>query len=86
MQINVNFWKIKKNNMKFIQKEDGSCDLEFSFKERLLLIRKGKLHFDNETFKHFSNHLGHMVMQWNLKFDDKLKNLQTDSSVKTEAK
>ena len=72
--------------MRFVQKEDGSCDLEFSLKERLLLIRKGKLHFTNETFKHFSNHLGHMIMQWNIKFDKKLSNLQTSQDIKTEAK
>jgi hypothetical protein len=71
--------------MQFIQKEDGSCDLVFSVKERFLILKKGKIHFTNEAFRHFGNHLGHMVMQWNLKFDEKLSKLSTspETEIKT---
>jgi hypothetical protein len=72
--------------MKFIQKENGSCDLVFSVKERLLILRKGKVHFTNEAFRHFGNSLGHMVMQWNLKFDDELSKLSTSTDTEIKIK
>ena len=43
--------------MKFKQYENGSCDIEFSWKERLTLLRKGKLHLSDENLKHFGNNL-----------------------------
>ena len=41
--------------MLFKQHKNGSCDIEFSWKERLILLRKGKLHLSDEAFRHFSN-------------------------------
>jgi hypothetical protein len=63
--------------MKFKQYENGSCDIEFSWKERLTLLRKGKLHLSDESLKHFGNHLIHTVVQWQIKFSDKLNNIET---------
>ena len=63
--------------MKFKQFKDGSCDIEFTWKERFLLFRKGKLHLSDENFRHFGNNLMKMVMQWNMNFNEKIKNLQT---------
>jgi hypothetical protein len=60
--------------MKFNQKEDGSCDLEFSWKERLILLKKGKLHFTSESFKDFGNVFIKIVFDWQLKFNDDIKN------------
>jgi hypothetical protein len=60
--------------MKFNQKEDGSCDLEFSWKERLILLKKGKLHFTSEGFKDFGNIFIKMVFDWQLKFNEDMKN------------
>ena len=37
--------------MKFKQYENGSCDIEFSWKERIILFKKGKLHFSDENLK-----------------------------------
>jgi transcription termination factor NusB len=59
--------------MRFKQYENGSCDLEFTWKERLILFRKGKIHFSDESFKNFSNTLMKMVMDWSLKFDENIK-------------
>ena len=53
--------------MKFKQYENGSCDIEFSWKERLLLFRKGKLHLSDENLKHFGNTLVKMVLDWQIK-------------------
>ena len=54
--------------MKFKQYENGSCDIEFSFKERWLILKKGKIHLSDEALRHFGNKLVQMVSEWNLKF------------------
>jgi hypothetical protein len=72
--------------MKFKQYENGSCDIEFSWKERLLLFKKGKLHLSNENLKHFGNTLVKMVADWNIKFSEDLKNKQTFSNTNIEGK
>ena len=43
--------------MIFKQFKDGSCDIEFSWKERFILFKKGKLHLSQEGLRHFGNHL-----------------------------
>ena len=40
--------------MKFVQHKDGSCDLKFSFRERINLLIRGKVIFTPTNFKHFS--------------------------------
>ena len=72
--------------MKFKQHNDGSCDIEFSWKERLTLFRKGKLHLSSEGFKHFGNTLVGMVVNWQLKFDEKIQNKLTLPNDKIEGK
>jgi hypothetical protein len=68
--------------MKFKQYENGSCDIEFSWKERLNLFRKGKLHLSDENLKHFGNNLVKIVMDWQIKFDKKTQALMTRSDTK----
>jgi hypothetical protein len=72
--------------MKFKQYDNGSCDIEFSWKERLLLFRKGKLHLSDENLKHFGNNLVKIVMDWQIKFNEKTTNLQTNeqTEIKTD--
>ncbi len=65
--------------MKFIQYKDGSCDIKFSFREKMIVLFKGKLFFSPTALKDFGNNLVHMVMQFNQKLDDKLKNKLTES-------
>lgn len=72
--------------MKFKQYENGSCDIEFSWKERLTLFRKGKLHLSDEMLRHFGNNLVRMVSDWNLKFNDEIKNKNTYNNTKIEGK
>ena len=72
--------------MIFKQKEDGSCDIEFSWKERLTLFRKGKIHLTDEGFKHFGNILVGMVCNWQIKFNEKTKNQLTMPFNKIEGK
>jgi hypothetical protein len=68
--------------MIFKQYKNGSCDIEFSFKEKLIILRKGKIHLSDEALRHFGNTLVKMVADWNLKFNDDIKNLQTNSNTK----
>lgn len=68
--------------MIFKQYEDGSCDIVFSFKEKLLILRKGKIHLSDEALRHFGNTLVKMVADWNLKFNEDIKNLETKSNTK----
>jgi hypothetical protein len=70
--------------MIFKQYEDGSCDIEFSWKERLILFRKGKLHFSDENLRHFGNGLVKMVADWQLKFNKDIANKTTYEDTKIE--
>tara|TARA_R110000822_G_scaffold271171_2_gene393953 strand:+ start:566 stop:784 length:219 start_codon:yes stop_codon:yes gene_type:complete len=72
--------------MIFKQHENGSCDIEFSWKERLLLFKKGKLHLSDENLRHFGNNLVKMVADWQVKFNEELKNKQTFTDTKIEGK
>ena len=71
--------------MIFKQHKDGSCDIEFSWKERFILFRKGKLCLSNEALRHFGNHLVKMVSDWQLNFNKETLNKQTftDTKIKT---
>ena len=66
--------------MIFKQYENGSCDIEFSWKERMMILKKGKLHLSDENLKHFGNNLVKVVMEWQLKFHEKTQNIQTYSN------
>jgi hypothetical protein len=68
--------------MIFRQYKNGSCDIVFSFKEKLIILRKGKIHLSDEALRHFGNTLVKMVADWNLKFNDDIKNLQTNLNTK----
>ena len=70
--------------MKFKQYEDGSCDIEFSLKERWVIFKKGKIHFSDEMLRHFGNNLVRMVSEWNFKFNEKIKNKITFDDTKIE--
>lgn len=72
--------------MRFDQKEDGSCDLVFSWREIFILLRKRKLHFTPEGLRHFGNTLVKIVADWNIKFNEELKNKQTTEDDKIETK
>jgi hypothetical protein len=73
--------------MKFIQNpKDGSCKIEFTWKERFLLFKKGKLLMDPLSFRHFSNNLIKIVADWTEKFDKKTKETLTKQEDKIKTK
>jgi hypothetical protein len=72
--------------MKFKQYNDGSCDIEFSWKERFILFKKGKLHLSDGNLRHFGNNLVRIVADWQLKFSEEIKNKQTYKDTKVEGK
>lgn len=72
--------------MKFKQYKNGSCDIEFSVKERWIVLKKGKIHLSDEALRHFGNKLVQMVSEWNLKFNDEIKSKNTYDNTKIEGK
>jgi len=68
--------------MKFKQYENGSCDIEFSIRERWIILKKGKIHLSDENLKHFGNNLVKMVMDWQLKFNEDVQNKLTFNETK----
>lgn len=71
--------------MKFKQYKNGSCDIEFSLKERWLILKKGKIHLSDEALKHFGNTLVKIVFDWQIKFNEEIANKQTKPEDKIEA-
>jgi hypothetical protein len=72
--------------MNFKQYKNGSCDIEFSWKERLIILKKGKIHLSDESLRHFGNNLVKMVMEWQLNFKEDVANKQTYMDTKIEGK
>jgi hypothetical protein len=72
--------------MKFKQFEDGSCDIEFDWRERFILFKKGKLHLSNEGLRHFGNNIMAMVMKWNLNFNEDIKKMVTHEDTEVKGK
>lgn len=72
--------------MKFKQYENGSCDIEFSLRERWIILKKGKIHLSDENLKHFGNYLVKIVLDWQLKFKEDIANKQTFKDTKIEGK
>ena len=68
--------------MKFKQYENGYCDIEFSLKERWIILKKGKIHLSDEMLRHFGNNLVKIIMDWQLKFKEDIANKQTFSDTK----
>ena len=64
--------------MQFLQnKKDGSCKIQFSWKERFILFFKGKLFLDPVHFKHFTNSLVKIAAEWQANFGKDTKNIIT---------
>jgi hypothetical protein len=72
--------------MIFKQYKNGSCDIEFSLKERWIILKKGKIHLSDECLRHFGNRLVQIVSEWNLKFNEETKNQKTFHNSKIEGK
>ena len=72
--------------MKFKQYEDGSCDIEFSWRERFILFKKGKLHLSENALRHFGNSLMGMIVSWHVKFKEDTANKPTFEDTKIEGK
>ena len=63
--------------MIFKKYENGSCDIVFSEKEIKAISENKKIHLSDESLRHFGNNLVKVVSDWNVKFNDKIKNLQS---------
>ena len=72
--------------MEFRQYKNGSCDIVFSWKERIILLKKGKLYLTPEAVKHFGNHLVKIVADWQINFNKDLEQQLTKVDTKIETK
>ena len=72
--------------MIFKQYDNGSCDIEFSWKERIMILKKGKLHLSEDNLKHFGNNLVKIVMEWQLKFNEDVASKQSTSGTEIKTK
>jgi hypothetical protein len=63
--------------MIFKQYENGSCDIEFSKEEINIINKNKKLHLSDDNLKHFGNNLVKIVMEWQLKFNQKTQDMKT---------
>lgn len=72
--------------MIFKQYDNGSCDILFSKDEIEIINKNNKIHLSDESLRHFGNNLVRIVSEWQIKFDKKIKNLNTfeDSLIKGE--
>jgi hypothetical protein len=68
------------------QLKNGSCDIEFSWRERLILFRKGKLHLSDEALKHFGNVLMYILCDWQQNFKEETAKKTTFPNSKIEGK
>ena len=58
--------------MRFKQYDkDGSCDIEFTYGERLRIFFKGKIYLNSSSFKHVVNNMARIIFGWQRKFDKK---------------
>ena len=63
--------------MIFKQYENGSCDIVFSKEEIETINEKERIHLSDEALKHFGDHLMNIVVKWQIKFKDEVKNFRT---------
>jgi hypothetical protein len=72
--------------MKFKQYENGSCDIEFSKEEVKIISKKKSIHLSEESLKHFGNNLVKIVVDWQVKFREEVKNKITNEDTEIEGK
>jgi hypothetical protein len=70
--------------MVFNQKEDGSCNIEFSKEELEIIAEHKKIFLPAEGLRHFGNVLVKMVADWNMHFNKDVKELMTDEKTVVE--
>ena len=65
--------------MRIIQKQDGSGEIVFSWKEIWILIKKRKLLLTAEALKDLSNNLVKIAIEFNEVFSEKIQRQETFS-------
>ena len=65
--------------MKFIQYEDGSCDIKFTDEEVSVIKEKQKLHMNSTSLRHFGNNLMRVVVELNNLLPEKDRFMETFS-------
>jgi len=68
--------------MNFEQKKDGSCDINFEDHEIKIIKKHKKIYLSASSLRHFGNCLMRMVVQFNEKFPDAVKQEATHNDSK----
>ena len=66
--------------MQIKQYKDGSAKIVFSEEEKKIILDKGCLTFTAEGLRHFGNNLVKIVSEFQLYFDEKTKQMYTESN------
>jgi hypothetical protein len=66
--------------MKIVQKEDGSGEIIFSWREIWILIKKRKLKLSAEALKHLSNNLVKIAVEFQARFHKKIQEQKSYSN------
>lgn len=67
--------------MIFDQKKDGSCDIIFSTEEVKIINQNKKIHLSSESLKKFGDNLVKIVIEFNHRFDDKIKKMISEDNI-----
>tara|TARA_R100001015_G_C4614278_1_gene170096 strand:+ start:977 stop:1207 length:231 start_codon:yes stop_codon:yes gene_type:complete len=67
--------------MKIVQKEDGSGEIIFSWKEIWILIKKRKLTLSAEALKHLANNLVKIAVEFQARFHTKVQEQKSFSNI-----
>ena len=67
--------------MIFDQKKDGSCDIIFSTEEVKIINQNKKIHLSTESLKKFGDNLVKIVIEFNHRFDDKIKKMISEDNI-----
>ena len=68
--------------MNFRQKEDGSCDINFEDNEIEIIKKHKKIHLSALSLRHFGNCFMRMVVQFNERLPDAIKQEATHNDSK----
>jgi len=63
--------------MKFKQYHNGSADIIFSEEEIKKINNDKFIHLSDENLRHFGNNLVKIVADWNLRFKDEVKKIES---------
>jgi hypothetical protein len=72
--------------MKIIQYKNGSGYFQFTWKERITLLLKGKLVMTDFALRHFGNAWINLILNWQHNFNEEIQKIETTTDTEIELK